>query len=133
MSTIANKPGPSFFRGAAVVTSVLLSAVTAGCMRMSHSDEVQTEVNLRTMSMALQLHQQAQGRFPSEREGLSALVGQYLADEHSLDDAWGHRAVYRHIEGMEGPVETFLLYSTGANGVDEGGRGDDIVARSNAR
>ena len=68
------------------------------------------------------------GRPPDEKEGLAVLVCSAPSDEgHCISqlpqDPWSHPYAYRRIDRAPG----YMVYSIGADGVDQGGAGDDIV------
>lgn len=73
------------------------------------------------------------GRYPTTKEGLSALVrptgagwrGPYVGKANQVRDAWGNPLSYA-CPGTHNTA-TYDLWSFGPNGVDEGGGGDDIV------
>ncbi|MHC5020567.1 MAG: hypothetical protein ACYTGX_10720 [Planctomycetota bacterium] len=74
-----------------------------------------------------------QGRYPNASEGLRIVIpflrGAPLGE--TLADPWGRPYIYLSAQasayGLQGiPRGQYLLYSTGPNGVDEGGAGDDI-------
>jgi hypothetical protein len=87
--------------------------------------------DLPVLSYALELFVREHGWPPDEREGLAALVCSAPSDEghciiHLSNDPWSHPYVYRRI----GRAPGYMVYSIGADGVDEGGGGDDIVTRA---
>ena len=63
----------------------------------------------------------AHGVFPVDAAGCRAALN---LDEHRFSDPWGR--VYQY--EREAPTGPFRLWSTGANGVDERGSGDDIAS-----
>jgi general secretion pathway protein G len=79
------------------------------------------------ISDALGAYRYTVGRYPTEAEGLGALLnptsvgGPYL--RRPPTDPWGNAYVYR----LSPQGDTFSLYSRGRNGVDEEGGGDDVV------
>lgn len=87
-------------------------------------------IQVQNLSTVLDLYRLKSGRYPSERDGLAALVekpagevawdGPYLKRKDSLLDPWGRPWVYR-IPGRHG---AFDLYSLGADN-REGGEGED--------
>jgi len=84
-------------------------------------------LEIENLESALDLFRLDVGRYPSQREGLAALVdqpagldrwqGPYLKRRHLPNDPWGHPYRYR-IPGMHGDYD---LYSLGANNADDGG------------
>ena len=82
------------------------------------------------------------GRYPSKKEGLNVLVenkkhinlwrGSYIGGlyegKSALQDDWGNELNYHVIQcENKKPKTLYFLYSSGANGVDEKGLGDDVV------
>jgi len=72
---------------------------------------------------------------PTEQEAMEILFSRkngpckimvFDHDELRLIDYWGHRVVYQC--PADDPTYAFRLYSIGPNGIDEGGKGDDIDA-----
>jgi hypothetical protein len=63
------------------------------------------------------------GRMPTAEEGLRILE----LKQNPVVDGWGRDLVYRTSRGSNG--SSFLLYSVGPNGEDEGAAGDDIAYR----
>jgi general secretion pathway protein G len=88
------------------------------------------EVQMTSVKGALQLFYIDVGRYPSEAEGLQALVsrprdldawnGPYLDRTEDLDDPWGRVLLYRY-PGRDG---AFDLYSFGRDG-HQGGTQED--------
>ncbi len=87
-------------------------------------------VQIERLSGVLDLYRLEIGRYPSESEGLLALMqapadaagwnGPYLKKAGALDDPWGKPYVYRR----PGQYGEYDLYSLGADG-QEGGEGED--------
>lgn len=87
-------------------------------------------IQVQNLATTLDLFRLETGRYPSEREGLLALVerpagdpawdGPYLKRRDSLIDPWGRPYGYRH-PGRHG---AFDLFSLGADN-REGGDGED--------
>jgi YD repeat-containing protein len=67
------------------------------------------------------------GRSPSTTEGLSVLE----MKSNIAMDGWERPIVYKHIGSRDSTL--FSLYSTGPNGVDENGSGDDLRYVSSIR
>jgi general secretion pathway protein G len=88
------------------------------------------EIQIEKLGGVLDLYRLEVGRYPTQEEGLEALVerppqvdnwnGPYLKNRESLTDPWGEPYVYRH-PGEHGDYD---LYSLGADGKD-GGDGED--------
>ena len=84
---------------------------------------------LSIIHQALKLHKKQYGTYPTADQSLSILcdhAGQrgFLTCPHALNDPWGNPYVYRLRDAQAQIVQ---LYSRGANGIDEGGEGDDII------
>ena len=88
------------------------------------------QVQIERLSGVLDLYRLEVGRYPTETEGLLALMespadapgwnGPYLKKAGALDDPWGKPYVYRR-PGEHGDYD---LYSLGQDG-QEGGEGED--------
>jgi general secretion pathway protein G len=87
-------------------------------------------IQIEKLGGVLDLYRLETGRYPSEQEGLQALVekpaqgdawnGPYLKSRESLTDPWGDLYVYR----MPGEHGEYDLYTLGADS-KEGGDGED--------
>lgn len=87
-------------------------------------------IQIERLSGILDLYRLEVGRYPSEDEGLEALLvepadakgwnGPYVQKESTLEDPWGRPYLYR----SPGENRDYDLYSLGADGV-EGGEGED--------
>lgn len=85
---------------------------------------------VQNIASILDLYRLEVGRYPSEEEGLNALLesppdsarwnGPYVKRRDALIDPWGQMYVYRY----PGQNNAFDLYSLGADQA-EGGEGDD--------
>jgi len=83
-------------------------------------------VQLENINAALDLYRFDLGRYPTQQEGLTALIedpgtdprwrGPYLNKREGINDPWGERYQYR-IPGRHGEYD---LYSLGADGVEGG-------------
>jgi general secretion pathway protein G len=94
------------------------------------------KIQIQTLENGLNYFQLDMGRYPTDQEGLSALVkapagadgwsGPYIRNDKQLNDPWGHPFVYK----AEADGKPYELESLGADG-KEGGTGDDqdIVAQ----
>ena len=88
------------------------------------------KVQIERLGGVLDLYHIEVGRYPTDQEGLTALVerptqvvvwnGPYLKNRDSLTDPWGRPYLYRS-PGQHGEYD---LYSLGADG-KEGGDGED--------
>ncbi|HYZ34423.1 MAG TPA: type II secretion system major pseudopilin GspG [Crenalkalicoccus sp.] len=86
-------------------------------------------VQIQALMSALDLYRLDVGRYPTEEEGLRALVdrpataagwnGPYLSRRNGLTDPWGAAYLYR-APGRNGPVDVYALGSDRA----EGGSGE---------
>lgn len=95
-------------------------------------------IQMKSLSVALNLYRIDVGRFPTKQEGLNALVaapsglakwnGPYLAGESVPSDPWDRPYIY---EGPGTQPETFVLSTLGADGLKggEGENGDITVTR----
>lgn len=114
-----------------VVMALIAAIVTPQVMSMlggAKSSSVALQVE--SLSTALSYYQLDVGAYPSDEQGLAALVaapkdvrnwrGPYVRKRQHLLDPWGRPFRY-HVPGRQGP---FDLYSLGADGKD-GGAGDN--------
>lgn len=89
------------------------------------------EARINLYQEALRNFRRDTGDFPSNTEGLNALIfkpnniknwnGPYLNYSFIIKDSWGNE--YRYIKVS---ANKFELYSIGQNEMDENGNGDDI-------
>lgn len=121
--------------------STLISAVaaltTAGvALWPSPLDEHRGEARLlaslndiAVLSQAVEIYRKDSGDFPTESQGLQVLVSSTPPVLDKLPhDPWGRPYIYRRMPSTPG----FELHSTGLNGRDEGGAGDDVNSRDKA-
>lgn len=83
------------------------------------------QVQAKNIVASLNLFRLDAGRFPTQQEGLEALVkapasvpnwnGPYLPDESAITDPWGKRYLMRQ-PGEHGEVDVYSLGSDGAAG-----------------
>jgi general secretion pathway protein G len=98
-----------------------------------YSNELKARADIGSIFFtALEAFKRDQGRYPTREESLDVLVdpsprGRYLISHHAITDPWGHTYVYRPPDPHQ--QQGLVLYSIGPNGIDEGGKGDDIVPR----
>ena len=118
----------------ALVVVALLFGVAAPWLmqRQQHPEASVVRVQLEALHKALQAYRMDMGHYPSEAQGLQALVqpladadrtrwrGPYYPDAVPMDP-WGGRYVYQP-QGTVG--RGYVLYSLGRDGVP-GGQGDD--------
>jgi len=92
--------------------------------RIGNRKIVQALSDLDFLRRAIKLSVDERHRLPSEAEGLPSLAegGAPLLDTVP-DDLWQHPDVYRRSADAPG----FVLYATGADGVDDHGASDDIT------
>lgn len=116
-----------------VVLAIMgLLAAIAGPQVLKYlgSSRVQAaKVQVQNLVSSLELFYLDVGRYPTEAEGLNALVapapsapgwnGPYLRKAEALRDPWGNAYLYRN-PGRMGRIDVFSLGSDGA----EGGSGD---------
>lgn len=113
------------------ILGLLAAIVGPQVIRYLGSSRTQTaSVQVKNVAAALQLYRLDVGRYPTDAEGLEALVkvptgglawnGPYLTEESALKDPWGRAYLYR-VPGKHGEVD---VYSLGADGA-EGGSGED--------
>ena len=107
---------------AAIGAFVIFSPPWTGLIDESSTRQRSTELMTASVGDMLDGYKKEHGRFPSMEEGLKVLYPKY-SNSRELLDRWGHPFVYSPTAGGSRP---FVLYSVGANGIDEKGRGDDI-------
>jgi general secretion pathway protein G len=87
-------------------------------------------IQIENLSTTLDLYRLDVGRYPTEEEGLDALLrppadangwnGPYVRREDMINDPWGRRYIYR----FPGQYNAFDLYTLGADNA-EGGEGEN--------
>lgn len=134
--TPASRPGEAGFTlvellVVMVILVLLASLVAPRVMGYLGSSRAKTaKVQLESLRTSLELFKLDNGRYPTEREGLAALVarpaelknwsGPYLQKDKVPDDPWGNP--YRYRETSAGGV--IEIFSLGADN-REGGEGED--------
>lgn len=114
-----------------VILVLLASLVAPRVIGYLGSSRTKTaKVQIESLSTSLELFKLDTGRYPSEREGLAALVkrpgdaknwnGPYLKKDKVPDDPWGQSYHY----GYPGKHGTFDIYSFGADN-KQGGESED--------
>lgn len=111
----------------------LLAAVVAGPQIFKYLGSAKSEaakVQVQQISSALDLYRLEVGRYPTQEEGLEALIeapsglnkwnGPYLKKKESIVDPWGRVFIYRY----PGEHGDFDLYTLGADNA-EGGDGEN--------
>lgn len=110
----------------------------------------ETKIAIRGVQSALDSFYLDVGRYPSHEEGLKILYqkqeklpnwkGPYIEDKFFIKDAWGQKLVYiapskvknflKQLRKTDEDIN-YLVYSIGANGINEKSQGDDITKNSN--
>jgi general secretion pathway protein G len=111
----------------------LLAAVVAGPQIFKYLGTAKSEaakVQVSQISQALDLYRLEVGRYPTQEEGLTALIdappglnrwnGPYLKKKEAIVDPWGRQFLYR-APGQHGDYD---LYTFGADN-SQGGNGED--------
>ena len=112
------------------IMGLLAAIIAPQVLKYLGSSRTQTaKVQIQNVDAALQLFRLDVGRFPTQEEGLSALVtappaaagwnGPYLQKPSALNDPWGTPYLYR-IPGKHGELD---VYSLGSD-KSEGGTGE---------
>ena len=114
-----------------VITILGLLAATVGTVALNYlerarSDTAQLQVD--QLQVGLDLFRLDVGRFPTEEEGLVALIeqpdgndkwnGPYIRKRDLLEDPWGQPFVYAN-PGQHGDVDIFSLGADNAEGGDD--------------
>lgn len=111
----------------------LLAAVVAGPQIFKYLGSAKSEaakVQVQQITQALDLYRLEVGRYPSQQEGLNALIeqpggasawnGPYLKKKEAIVDPWGRPFLYK-IPGDHGDYDVFTLGSDN----NQGGNGED--------
>ncbi len=104
-----------------VSTSVVVTTENICPSYLASSRLRYTQYTLEEIENGLDLCRKETGSLPVT---LSALVPDYRRNKGH--DAWSNAYVYRLVSEGKG----YVLYSRGANGIDEQGEGDDVTAAS---
>jgi len=113
------------------ILGLLVAIAAPRLIKYLGSAKVDTaKIQVEKLGGVLDLYHLEVGRYPTDQEGLAALVdrppqaavwnGPYLKNRASLTDPWGRPYLYR-FPGQHGDYD---LYSLGADG-KEGGEGED--------
>ncbi|HYD07395.1 MAG TPA: type II secretion system major pseudopilin GspG [Reyranella sp.] len=96
--------------------------------QMSRARAKTARLQMETVAASLEMYLADVGRYPTQEEGMAALVsepndaagwtGPYLRDRKSVNDPWGRPLRYQ----LDSEGRAFTLISLGADG-KEGGRG----------
>jgi general secretion pathway protein G len=111
----------------------LLAAVVAGPQIFKYLGTAKSEaakVQVQQISSALDLYRLEVGRYPTQEEGVVALIeapagltkwnGPYLKKKEAIVDPWGRQFLYK-VPGQHGDYD---LYTLGADNT-QGGNGED--------
>jgi general secretion pathway protein G len=112
------------------IMGLLAAVIAPQVLRYLGSSRTQTaKVQIQNVNAALELFRLDVGRYPSQDEGLNALVtpptsapgwnGPYMQKAQALKDPWGQAYLYR-IPGKHGEID---VYSLGSDKTD-GGTGE---------
>jgi hypothetical protein len=112
-----------------IACAALLSAPVAFFLTNSRIIDRKIDATFATLELlrfAAQRSAEQTGHLATDEEGLQVLTtgpGAWIM--HVPQDPWGHPYVYRRTAAPPG----FVLYSMGADGIDDHGAGDDITTR----
>jgi len=87
-----------------------------------------TKNDVSALNQAIELYKLDNHRYPSENEGLIALLKNEKSNtdlnyiKRLPPDSWGSAYIYKLTK------KGFKVYSSGPNKIDEGGLGDDVVS-----
>lgn len=115
------------------IVGLLIGLVGPAAMRQLQGSRATTaEAQIHQLRAAVDIYAMDTGRYPSEAEGLAALVadpggvrgwnGPYLRDGRLPEDPWGRPFLYR----LEG--DSVRIYSLGADGRAGGGGQDADIS-----
>lgn len=114
------------------ILGLLMAIATPTLLRHLGSAKIQTtHLEMKNIAAALDIFSIENGRYPSQQEGLTALLlapqgaagwnGPYISKQNGLIDPWGQAYQYR-IPGQHGPYDLYSLGPDGANsGTSEAG------------
>lgn len=108
------------------ILGLLAAIVGPQVLRYLGSSKTQTaQVQVKNIAASLQLFRLDAGRYPTNAEGLNALIkapasipiwnGPYLPDASAITDPWGKPYLLR-VPGQQGEVDIYSLGSDGAAG-----------------
>lgn len=108
------------------ILGLLAAIVGPQVLRYLGSSKTQTaQVQVKNIAASLQLFRLDAGRYPTNAEGLNALIkapasipiwnGPYLPDASAITDPWGKPYLLR-VPGQHGEVDIYSLGSDGAAG-----------------
>lgn len=129
----SNKAGATLLEILVVLSILVLIAAVVGPRVIGYLGRAKSEtagLQIDALAEAVQLYYIDMGRYPTEAEGLGALInapaadpswaGPYMASEEALTDPWGRD--YLYVPPSDGTG--FSVQSLGADGV-RGGSGED--------
>jgi general secretion pathway protein G len=121
-----------------VITVLGLLTAAVGTVALNYLGRAKTEttqLRINQVEAGLDLYRLDLGRYPSEAEGLQALIeapanaerwqGPYLKKAEAIEDAWGHPFLYAS-PGQHGEVDIFSLGADQADGGD--GEDQDVTS-----
>ena len=126
-----------------IIITILAGFVGLNVLRKPGEARVTAaRMQVKTLQAAIKLYHTEQGRFPTQAQGLQALVtkpttspippnypeGGYLDSRNVPSDPWGHEFIYL-IPGRQG--ELFEIISYGADGEPEGSGEDADLSSAN--
>ena len=105
------------------IISLIAAVLTPGLInQMSRARAKTAQLQLETLASSIESFRSDVGRYPTEQEGVDALVqeppgvegwtGPYLRDRKAIDDPWGHKVVYH----LEDDGAKFYVMSLGSDG-----------------
>jgi general secretion pathway protein G len=120
------------------IICLIAAVLTPGVMgQLGRARARAAQLQLDTVATAVEQFRSDVGRYPTQQEGLNALVkepegaegwtGPYLKDAKALKDPWGRAVTY----SVDGDGQKFYVQSLGADG-KPGGSGQDRDLRSPA-
>lgn len=109
------------------IIALLAAALTPALIgQLSRARVKSAELQLQTVSSALEQYRSDTGHFPTAKDGLAALVtdpkdapgwiGPYLKNPKALNDPWGHPILY----ALDPTGDKFELTSLGSDGAPGG-------------
>lgn len=107
-----------------VVAGPILAVASIDAVRDSRIDFAFADLDV--LRRGVDRFAQSRHRFPTAAEGLDVLeIGTDKVLDHVPSDPWGRAYIYRTTPGAPG----FEVHSSGLNGIDEHGAGDDLTTR----
>lgn len=120
------------------IIGLIAAVLTPGIIgQLGRARAKTAQVQLETVAAAVESFRSDVGRYPSNAEGLNALMSQpssadgwtgpYMKNTKALQDPWGHAIDYKESDD----TLTFVVTSFGADGVQDGtGLNKDLHAPS---